>query len=403
MSTESILLRLERIHLILGPIKKYGTTANMAATDVERILINLGCDLTPVQDKNNVWKVSVPSYRYQDLKREIDLIEEVARLYGYEHFCDELPDKTEPGRLSFDYQVQRKVREVFRAVGLTEVVQYSLVKPEKANIIIANPLFAEYAALRTNLLDGLIDAFAYNQSQGNGALNAFEIGRVFRMVNEKYREFDEVGGIMGGDMFPQGRWLRSGKSVLMRWYEAKGILESVFFRLGLDVIYQPYDSDERLHPGRTASLWVGKKQLGIFGQLHPQLRQEKDLIDAVYAFTLNFNVLLETLGQEELINPVLSPYSIYPSVERDLAFFASLKVSVADLTQVMNKAGGNLLAGVELFDQYQGKNVPEGERSLAFSLVYRAGNRTLTDNDVEPVHDKIRNALVKKFEVTLRS
>ncbi|BAP18111.1 phenylalanine--tRNA ligase subunit beta [cyanobacterium endosymbiont of Epithemia turgida] len=403
LSTESIILRLERIHQILGPIKKNGTTANVAAIDVERILINLGCDLSPVKGGNNVWKVSVPSYRYQDLKREIDLIEEVARLYGYEHFCDELPDKTEPGGLSFDYQVQRKVREVFRAVGLTEVIQYSLVKPEKADIIIANPLFAEYAALRTNLLDALIDAFAYNQSQGNGAFNAFEIGPTFRIVDEKYQELDEVVGIMGGDMFPQGRWIRSGKSVFMGWYEAKGILESVFVSLGLDVTYQPDNSDERLHPGRTASLWVSKKQLGIFGQLHPRLRQEKDLIDAVYAFTLNFNMLLETLGQEELMNPILGLYSSYPAVERDLAFFASLKVSVADLTQVINEAGGKLLVGVELFDQYQGENVPKGERSLAFSLVYRAGNRTLTDEDVEPIHDKIRNALVKKFKVTLRS
>jgi phenylalanyl-tRNA synthetase beta chain len=402
-STESIILRLERIHQILGPIKKNGTTANVAAIDVERILINLGCDLSTVEGGNHVWKVSVPSYRYQDLKREIDLIEEVARLYGYEHFCDELPDKTEPGGLSFDYQVQRKVREVFRAVGLTEVIQYSLVKPEKADIIIANPLFAECAALRSNLLDALIDAFAYNQSQGNGALNAFEIGRTFRIVNEKYQELDEVGGIMGGDMFPQGRWIRSGKSVFMGWYEAKGILESVFVSLGLDVTYQPDNSDERLHPGRTASLWISKKQLGIFGQLHPRLRQEKDLIDAVYAFTLNFNMLLETLGQKELMNPILDLYSTYPAVERDLAFFASLKVSVADLTQVINEAGGKLLVGVELFDQYQGENVPEGERSLAFSLVYRASNRTLTDEDVEPIHDKIRNALVKKLKVTLRS
>ncbi|XTZ20234.1 MAG: phenylalanine--tRNA ligase subunit beta, partial [cyanobacterium endosymbiont of Rhopalodia fuxianensis] len=109
------------------------------------------------------------------------------------------------------------------------------------------------------------------------------------------------------------------------------------------------------------------------------------------------------LGQEELMNPILSPYSTYPAVERDLAFFASLKVSVTDLTQVINKAGGKLLAEVELFDEYEGENVPKGERSLAFSLVYRADNHTLTDGDVEPVHDKIRNALVKKFEVTLRS
>ncbi|HAC66167.1 MAG TPA: phenylalanine--tRNA ligase subunit beta [Cyanothece sp. UBA12306] len=403
LSTESITLRLERLNQVLGPIEKDGTITDIAAVDVERILTDLGCTLTSVTGKNDVWTVSVPSYRYRDLEREIDLIEEVARLYGYDHFCDELPDKTEPGGLSFDYQVQRKVREVFRGVGLTEVVQYSLVKPEKADIVIANPLFAEYAALRTNLLDGLIDAFAYNQSQGNGALNAFEIGRIFRIIDGKDQEWDEVAGIFGGDFFPQGRWTRSGKSVPMTWYEAKGILESVFGRLGLDVTYQPDDSDQRLHPGRTASLWVGKKQLGIFGQLHPQLRQEKDLPDAVFVFTLNFDILLETLGQEELITPILSPYSTYPAVERDLAFFASLKISVADLTKVMNKAGGKLLTGVELFDQYQGENVPEGQRSLAFSLAYRAGDRTLTDGDVEPVHDKIRNALVKQFDVTLRS
>ncbi|WP_267384065.1 phenylalanine--tRNA ligase subunit beta [Cyanobacterium sp. uoEpiScrs1] len=403
LSTESIILRLERIHQILGPIKKDDTSTDIAAKDVERILINLGCDLVPVENKNNVWKVSVPSYRYQDLKREIDLIEEVARLYGYEHFCEELPDKTEPGGLSFNYQIQRKIREMFRATGLTEIVQYSLVKPEKADIIIANPLFAEYAALRTNLLDGLIDAFTYNQSQRNGALNAFEIGRIFRTVNGEYREFDEVAGIMGGDMFPQGGWLQGGKSVPMKWYEAKGILENVFIRLGLDITYLAYNGDKRLHPGRTASLWIGKEQLGIFGQLHPQLRQEKDLIDTVYAFTLNFNVLLEKLKQKELINPIFTPYSTYPAVERDLAFFAPLKVSVSDLIKVMNRTGGDLLTGVELFDQYQGENVPKGKRSLAFSLAYRANNRTLTDGDVEPIHDKIRNALVKRFEVILRS
>ncbi|ACK66832.1 phenylalanyl-tRNA synthetase, beta subunit [Rippkaea orientalis PCC 8801] len=403
LSTESIILRLERVHQVLGPIEKEGTITQIAATDVERILTDLGCHLTLVEGTNKVWRVSVPSYRYRDLEREIDLIEEVARLYGYDNFCDELPDKSEPGGLSFEYQVQRKVREVFRGVGLTEVVQYSLVKPEKADIVLANPLFAEYAALRTNLLDGLIDSFVYNQSQGNGALNAFEIGRIFRIIDGKDQEWDEIAGIFGGDVFPQGRWTRSGKSVPMTWYEAKGILESVFGRLGLAVTYQADNSDERLHPGRTASLWVGKERLGIFGQLHPQLRQEKDLPDAVYVFALNFDILLASLAKEDLITPILRPYSTYPAVERDLAFFAPLKVSVAELTQVMNKAGGNLLTEVELFDQYQGENVPAGQRSLAFSLAYRASDRTLTDGDVEPVHDKIRNALVKQFEVTLRS
>lgn len=402
-SAQSIELRLDRIHQVLGPVEKEGQKTNIAAVDVERILSDLGCRLTPVTGNDKVWSVTVPSYRYRDLEREIDLIEEVARLYGYDRFCDELPDKTEAGGLSIEYQTQRKVREAFRGVGLTELVQYSLVKPEKAEIVISNPLFAEYSALRTNLLDGIIDAFAYNQSQGNGALNGFEIGRIFRKIEGEMAEWDNIAGIMGGDLLPQGRWTRSGKPNPMTWYEAKGILESVFQRLGVSVDYQPDSQDERLHPGRTASLWLNGERLGIFGQIHPQLRQDKDLMPEVYGFELDFRCLSKVLNQDNLLTPHFELYSTYPAVERDLAFFAALDVSVADLTKTMNKAGGKLLTGVELFDDYQGKNVPDGQRSLAFSLAYRSGDRTLTDEDVEPVHDKIRQTLVKQFDVTLRS
>ncbi|EAM50852.1 phenylalanine--tRNA ligase subunit beta [Crocosphaera watsonii WH 8501] len=402
-SAESIELRLDRIHHVLGPVEKDGQRINIAGEDVERILSDLGCTLTPVSGENTVLSVTIPSYRYRDLEREIDLIEEVARLYGYDRFCDELPDKTEAGGLSIEYQTQRKVREVFRGVGLTELVQYSLVKPEKAEVFLSNPLFAEYSALRTNLLDGIIDAFAYNQSQGNGALNGFEIGRIFRKIDGEIAEWDNIAGIMGGDLLPQGRWTRSGKANPMSWFEAKGILERVFQRLGVSVEYRQDSEDERLQPGRTAALWLQGQKLGIFGQIHPQLRQEKDLMDEVYAFELDFRCLSKVLNRDSLLTPHFQSYSSYPAVERDLAFFASLDVPVANLTKTMNKAGGKLLAGVELFDDYQGQNVPEGQRSLAFSLAYRSGDRTLTDEDVEPVHDKIRKALVKQFAVTLRS
>ncbi len=402
-SAESIELRLDRIHHVLGPVEKDGQRTNIAAEDVERILSDLGCNLTLVSGENTVWSVTIPSYRYRDLEREIDLIEEVARLYGYDRFCDELPDKTEAGGLSVEYQTQRKVRELFRGVGLTELVQYSLVKPEKAEVFLSNPLFAEYSALRTNLLDGIIDAFAYNQSQGNGALNGFEIGRIFRKIDGEIAEWDNIAGIIGGDLLPQGRWTRSGKANPMTWFEAKGILERVFQRLGVTVEYRQDSEDERLHPGRTAALWLNGQKLGVFGQIHPQLRQEKDLMDEVYAFELDFRCLSKVLNRDSLLTPHFQAYSSYPAVERDLAFFASLDVPVANLTKTMNKAGGKLLAGVELFDDYQGKNVPEGQRSLAFSLAYRSGDRTLTDEDVEPVHDKIRKALVKQFDVTLRS
>jgi phenylalanyl-tRNA synthetase beta chain len=145
------------------------------------------------------------------------------------------------------------------------------------------------------------------------------------------------------------------------------------------------------------------ERLGTFGQLHPQLRQQRGLPDAVYAFALDFPVLFKALTQVEQITPRFQPYSSYPAVERDLAFFAPLEVSVAQLETIISQAGGDLLDGVELFDQYQGENVPPGQRSLAFSLAYRASDRTLTDGEVEPIHRQIREALVEKFSVTLRS
>jgi phenylalanyl-tRNA synthetase beta chain len=331
------------------------------------------------------------------------LIEEVARLYGYDRFCDTLPEKTEPGYLSFEYYAKNKVRTVLRGVGLTEVVQYSLVEPTGKEVTLANPLFAEYSALRSDLLSGLIDAFEYNQSQGNGALNAFEIERVFWQNEEQLQEKDSVAGIMGGNISPQGMWVSGGKGTPMTWYQAKGILENALSNLGVTVQYQPESEDARLHPGRTASLWLNSQRLGIFGQLHPQLRQQRDLPDEVYLFELAFDVLLAALDHEDLSTPKFKAYSTYPGSARDIAFFAPLDLSVAAIETAMNKAGGKLLQQVEVFDEYKGKNVPEGQRSLAFNLLYRASDRTLTDQDVDPVHQKVRDTLVKKFDVTLRS
>jgi phenylalanyl-tRNA synthetase beta chain len=400
----SIELRLDRINQILGPVDLGEETGEILAEDVERILTALGCTLELQAAESVQWRVTVPPYRYRDLEREIDLIEEVARLYGYDNFCEELPDKTEPGYLSLEQQLMRQLREAFRAAGLTELVHYSLVKPKDDNQIrLANPLLVEYSALRTDLLSGLIDAFQYNLEQGNGALNGFEIGRIFWREEEGLEEADAVAGILGGDT-TQGRWVRAGRELPMTWYEAKGLLESVFQRLGLNnVEYQPNRQDDRYHPGRTASLWLQGDRLGNFGQLHPSLRAERGLPDAVYAFELDLDVMLDALDQDERLTPHFQSYSTYPASDRDLAFFAPIKVSVAEIERVTQKAAGKLLESVQLFDEYQGESVPEGQRSLAFRLVYRASNGTLTDEKVEPVHQKVREALMEKFGVSLRS
>jgi phenylalanyl-tRNA synthetase beta chain len=399
----SITLRLERINQILGPVDLGDEIGEILAEDVERILSALGCQLQPQElSEGTQWTVTVPPYRYRDLEREIDLIEEVARLYGYDKFCEQLPDKTEPGFLSIDQQLTRQLRESFRAAGLTELVHYSLGKPEdEQQIHLANPLFVEYSALRTNLLAGLIDACQYNLEQGNGILNGFEIGRIFWREEEGLQEADAVAGILGGDP-SQGRWVRGGREAPMTWYEAKGILESVFTRLGLNVEYQPNCQDHRFHPGRTASLWLQGESLGKFGQLHPQLRSERGLPDEVYAFELDLDVLLDALAQEEKLTARFQPYPTFPAADRDIAFFAPDKVSVAEIERATLKAGKPLLESVQLFDEYRGESVPQGQRSLAFRLVYRSSDRTLVAQEVESTHQSVREALVEKFGVTLR-
>ncbi|MFM1841741.1 MAG: Phenylalanyl-tRNA synthetase beta chain [Cyanobacteriota bacterium] len=400
----TISLRLTKVQQTLGKVKTADGVGEIMAEDVERILGDLGCELSPTVELPEItWSVTVPSYRQRDIEREIDLIEEVARLYGYDHFCEQLPPTPTPGGLSAAYQGELALREACRAAGLTEVVHYSLVKPQGPEVVLANPLFAEYSALRTNLLDGLITAFENNQAQNNGALNAFEIGRVFWQTDGDIDEGDRLGGIFGGTTITQGRWTQGGKPEPMDWYQAKGLLDSIFQRLGISVTYSADRLDERLHPGRTALITCGEETLGRFGQLHPQLRQERGLINEVYGFELAIAPLLQAMETQILGTPHFQPYSPYPAVERDLALYAPLELTVSELSQAMNKAGGNLLDRVELFDQYRGESVPEGQRSLAFSLAYRAGDRTLTDADVEPVHNKIREALTQQFAVNLRS
>ena len=158
------------------------------------------------------------------------------------------------------------------------------------------------------------------------------------------------------------------------------------------------------HPGRTAALVLRGQPQGFFGQLHPAVARDRDLPSEVYLFDVNLSMLLTAMDDDggRKVSK-LKAFSSFPGSSRDLAFFADVSVSVADLMTAMTKTGGKLLDSVELFDDYRGKGVPEGQRSLAFRLMYKAGDRTLKDKDVDPVHQKVRAQLEKKFKVELRS
>ncbi len=401
--TRSIELRLSRVQQVLGLVEEgEDDLRELSGSDVEKALTALKCELQSMG--MGKWTVTVPPYRYRDLEREIDLIEEVARMHGFNQFCDTLPEKGEAGSLSLEQIVLRRLRSAMRGAGLNELMHYSLGKPgHDREVVLSNPLFAEYSALRTNLIDGSIEAFQYNLEQGNGALNGFEIGHIFFQDEEGFGEAEVVGGIIGGDT-SRGRWGRGGKEVPIDWYGAKGLLVGVFESLGLEVEFQPNAQDTtKLHPGRTASMWLKGERLGTFGQLHPQFAQDRGLPDGLVVFEFDLDLIYKHFDAETSMVPVFQPFSTYPASDRDLAFFVKTTTSVSELEHTMRRAGGKLLNSIELFDEYKGKGVPEGKRSLAFRMVYRTIDRTLTDADVDPLQQAIRDALVDKFQVELRS
>lgn len=402
--TRTLPLHIQRVRGVLGPVvnQEPGQAVPLPETSIQATLETLGC--TIAKSTEATWQVTIPAYRYRDLEREIDLIEEVARIYGYDYFANTLPQAAVGGFLSPEAALAYRLRQMFRGAGLTELIHYSLTKPTSdTQVVLANPLFTEYSALRTDLLDGLIEAFKFNLEQGNGPLNGFEIGRIFKLEAEATQESEVVGGILGGDA-RRGQWVTGAQPVPLTWFDAKGILESIFQRLGLSVEYRAEVGDRRLHPGRTASLWVrGRLRLGTFGQIHPQLRQAQDLPDEVYVFQLDWSVLVTCLATGKRKATKFSAYSSFPASDRDLALYAPVSIAVADLTKTITKAGGKMLESVTLFDEYKGESVPKGQRSLAFRLIYRAADKTLTEDDIEPVHQKVRAALAKQFEVSLRS
>lgn len=403
-------LRLTRMMDLLG--------GDVQAEAVEDILPALGfemsaCELRPdpkvtpsptesAATAKCVWQVKVPPYRLRDIEREVDLIEEFARLYGYDRFPETLPPETEVGTLSPRVQGLRLIREVFRSTGLTELLHISLCPADTGvEVVITNPMSPEFSALRQDLIPGLIDAFQYNYAQGNGMLQGFEIGKVFWLNHNQYAEATHIAGILGGNP-TQNDWQHHSQSY--NWFQAKGLLMTALDRLHLSLSLQAESSQKLLHPGRTASLWLSTpepQRVGLFGQLHPQVQQARDLPDDVYVFELDLEVILTQLTQRGLIH--YQPFSTYPPSDRDIAFYAPLEVTVADLELTIRHAAGDLLQSVELFDEYRGQGVPEGQRSLAFRLVYRALDRTLTDTEVEACQQQVRSALETAFKVILRS
>ncbi|HGZ9276702.1 TPA: phenylalanine--tRNA ligase subunit beta [Staphylococcus aureus] len=372
---------------------------DLSQNDIVTIFNQLGFD-TEIND--DVITVQVPSRR-KDITIKEDLIEEVARIYGYDDIPSTLPvfEKVTSGQLTDRQYKTRMVKEVLEGAGLDQAITYSLVSKEDATafamqqrqtIDLLMPMSEAHASLRQSLLPHLIEAASYNVARKNKDVKLFEIGNVFfaNGEGELPDQVEYLSGILTGD-YVVNQW--QGKKETVDFYLAKGVVDRVSEKLNLEFSYRRADIDG-LHPGRTAEILLENKVVGFIGELHPTLAADNDL-KRTYVFELNFDALMAvSVGY---IN--YQPIPRFPGMSRDIALEVNQNIPAADLLSTIHAHGGNILKDTPVFDVYQGEHLEKGKKSIAIRLNYLDTEETLTDERVSKVQAEIEAALIEQGAV----
>ena len=356
-------------------------------------------------------RVTAPHYRL-DIEREVDLIEEVARLNGYDKIPARLPvgPMTE-GKKNKNQRVSDKIRNAMVAMGFSEIISYSfmnqknydlLLLPEddyrRNSVKVMNPFSDEQGVVRTLILPGVLAAASRNMNRKNLNLSLFELASAYLpQATEKLpKEKPLLAAVVSG-CFSEG-W--NGEKVVKDFYYLKGVAENLLAALGIHNVSVNTDALEPfLHPGRACNLLVDGDVIGCLGELHPEAAENYDLPQKAVVCELDFDKLV-ALAEREIVYEAVSKF---PAVEIDLAFVADANVAAGDIEKAIKEAGGAYLKTVELFDIYEGDRIENGKKSLAYSLLFRAGERTLKAEEISTVVDEIRAALESQFGVVLRS
>ena len=395
-----IKLRRNRIHKILGPliINDQLNKRNLSDNEIVDKLMLIGCTL---KSKEYGWDVTVIPNRSQDLVREIDLIEEIARLIGYDRFDLNLPNPIKPGKLSSQQLALKKVKSGFIENGFNEVLSYSLVPEDKESLIkISNPLLLETSCLRDNIWEEHLEIVNRNIKSGQTSCYIFEVGNVFYKSSEFIQEEILNGAIFGNKKF--GAWVNSGKDNDLNYYEARGKLKEALSSLNIKVDDKPTNSIDFLHPGRTAKLFIEGKDAGYFGEIHPKLILDKTALKKVYLFSINVANLLGASTRKNKWIPIYKQYPIVPKMERDINFIFSKEHLISEITSEIRKTGKNLLEDVNLIDVFKDINFGEDFISYTFRLSYRDKDKTLLDSDISSIHSNIVSKVEKRFNTKLR-
>jgi phenylalanyl-tRNA synthetase beta chain len=357
--------------------------------------------------------VHVPSRR-GDITRDVDLIEEVARLFGYDNIPTTLMSGvTTPGSLTKEQAIRRAVRGLLTQSGLHEVITYTFTHPGQITdftglypsarpIALAMPMSEERSTLRTSLLPHLLDVVTYNRNRNMDDVAIFEIGKVFVTEEESLTRLPEekllLAIVLTGKR-GQAHWAQKTESV--DFYDVKGIFERLTAYLGIEGLTYKAAQSDGFHPGRTAELFLdtgeGSHLIGRIGQLHPALQQRRDL-DDTYALEVELEPILAAADAS-------IPYKLlprFPAIGRDLAVVVDQSAAVGHMQDVIAEIAGDLLETLQVFDIYTGERLGAGKKSVAFALLYRHPDRTLLDEEVTELHGKVVQALVERFAAELR-
>lgn len=396
----TLALNPERIRMLIG--------APVADEEIVKILNGLEIK---VQKDGKAYQLTIPTFR-QDLLREADIVEEIARIYGFANIPSaRLSGAALPGgKTEFD-RFTDKVREIMLSLGLNEAISYSFINSNwydalrlseddslRLSIPLANPLTEEQNVMRTTLVPGLLAAVATNLSRQVKDTALFEIGAVFLPESLPLSELPEEKLKLGAVLSSKAAKTLWGETAEADFFQLKGCLELLLEKLGVKNYRFVQDKAAYLHPGRTAVLYLNDEKAGLLGEVHPDTADSFEINQRAYIWEIDLNLLYQA---SDLL-PVYNPLPKYPAINRDLALVAEEKTSAADITALIWQNGKKLLEDVVLFDVYQGDQVKAGCKSLAYSLTYRVADRTLTDEEVNQVQDKILAELQAKFGAELR-
>lgn len=401
-------LHYSTIQEILGPIstETMDNSKFIGTEKVSEYLQRLNFEFS-YQDSLLMWEVQIPHLRSDDITREIDLIEEVGRLHGFNNFLTTVPKITRIGTEDLSYQTRKKITSCLLNLGFNELIHYSLVGPdqptnEKNKIKLINPLLADYKNLRTTLLPTLVETVAENLKQSNRIIEGFEYGHVFSgTIPDNLKEIEHVAGIFGGTK-EKLSWSDSKQT--LTWFEAKGKVEQLFKQLNIEVYWKLESSDlsnDLFHPYRTAELYFLKgKSLGKFGQIHPAYANNQGLPSETYLFEFSLKSIQDQIQQNKL--PVFQEYPTYPRVIKDLSFIIPKNITFAELQTILSLNGTKFLVEINLLDEYRGSSIPEECTSLCLQLIFQSNDKTLENKEIESIIANLQLVLTTKFNAIIR-